>query len=531
MKRWKQAAALTLALVLTAALAGCGKQANKATIRTVLPTAATLDPAMVTDEAGMMIVSHLYENLMKLSGGDQIKAVGGMARSYSVQDNADGSQICTFLLRDNADWSDGSPVTAGDFVYAWRRLVDPATASPHAALLRMVSGYEDARESGDMTKLKVTAKDDATLVVELSYPCAFFLSSVCTHPATMPVKQSAAESGNWPNALSALVTNGPYQAAAWQGKLLTVVKNTEYYDARRLLPDVLTFSFEDDAATRRELWESGEADLALAIDEGEGLQVKESPEVTVLALNQLSASMQISSFRKALAAVIDRSALVEGDMLRVSAVGLVPVGIRNSRGGDYRESCTALTADDPTQFEERQEAALQELHSLAYVPEDLPVFTLAYENTPALAEAARAIRNAWSGKLELELVLTPVAPEELDSTLQTGEYTAALYTVRGDCSDPSEFLDLWQAGQAANYANYYSNAYNILIRSARNSSSAEARDAFLEAAEQLLVEENGYVIPLWESRSGYLASPALQGISYDSFGGLRLLTASVTAEK
>ena len=155
MNIWKRGVCLLLTLVMAAALAGCGTRREPQTLRVCLPELpGTLDPAMVTTDSERIVVSHLYENLMKLSsdgqGGSRVEA--GAARKYTCTDNNDGTQTYTFTLRD-MKWSDGQKVTAADFVYAWQRLADPATASPNAALLEMVAGYRQVRSSGDVSKL------------------------------------------------------------------------------------------------------------------------------------------------------------------------------------------------------------------------------------------------------------------------------------------------------------------------------------------------------------------------------------------
>ena len=168
MKRRIRWTALVLAVCLLA-LTGCAQQRDTMTLRVCLDSApATLDPAMAATDAERTVVSHLFENLMKLSRGENgsIQAAPAVAKSYAVEDNLDGTETYTFTLRQNARWSDGKAVTAHDFVYAWQRLADPATGSPHAALLDMVAGYSQAREKQDGSLLQVSAPDDFTFVVQ-----------------------------------------------------------------------------------------------------------------------------------------------------------------------------------------------------------------------------------------------------------------------------------------------------------------------------------------------------------------------------
>ena len=269
MNIWKRGVCLLLTLVMAAALAGCGTRREPQTLRVCLPELpGTLDPAMVTTDSERIVVSHLYENLMKLSsdgqGGSRVEA--GAARKYTCTDNNDGTQTYTFTLRD-MKWSDGQKVTAADFVYAWQRLADPATASPNAALLEMVAGYRQVRSSGDVSKLQVSAPEENTFVVTLSNRCAYFLSAVCTAAATMPVRSEQPK--NWQADPTALCTNGAYRISEWKNGLLTATVPENYYDQRRLQMSTLVFRFETDAAMRTELLKKNEVDFVLGLSQEE----------------------------------------------------------------------------------------------------------------------------------------------------------------------------------------------------------------------------------------------------------------------
>ena len=216
MRNLKRYAALLLALALSLGLlAGCrlGKEVSFRVGMGSVP--ATLDPALISTDEEKIVVSHLFENLMKLqsdgSGGSP--AVSGVARSYQCDTTAEGQETYTFKLRSGAVWSDGTRVKAGDFVYAWKRLVDPATGSENAGLLDMVAGYSAAR-AGNVEALQVSAPDDDTFVVVLSGRCPYFVDSVCTAAATMPVRSSAVEQENWSLSLRTLLTNGAYTAVS-----------------------------------------------------------------------------------------------------------------------------------------------------------------------------------------------------------------------------------------------------------------------------------------------------------------------------
>ena len=151
------------------------------------PDPETIDPALNSAVDGGNMILHAYETLMIVDSNNKIAP--GQAESYDVSD--DGLTY-TFHLRDGLKWSDGTPLTAEDFVYSWKRLADPKTAAPYAAdMLGYVKGYEEAA-AGNIDALGLSAPDDKTFVVELSVPCVYF-SKLITHGSMVPVQKATVE--------------------------------------------------------------------------------------------------------------------------------------------------------------------------------------------------------------------------------------------------------------------------------------------------------------------------------------------------
>lgn len=489
MKHWIRCGVLLLTLSLL--LSGCSREQEGMTLRVCLPEApAVLDPALVQTDSERTVVAQLYENLMQLSTDEEGKltAVPGVAKSYQVEDGLDGTQTYTFTLRDNAYWSDGQPVTAQDFVYAWQRLADPATGSASAALLDMVSGYSSARSKQNGSLLQVSAPDEHTFVVKLRYRCAYFLRDVCTDPATMPVRSDVAEGENWSLSSDTLLTNGAYRVTGWEEGLLTAQAAENYYDARRLGPDRLEFSFTADAAQRAELLESGKVDFATELPEGE--RTDPSPVSTVLLMNQRSQSLESEALRQALSLVIDRNALVE-TLSCDPAEGLVPPGLCNTMGGDFRAASGSLIDHESDNYAARCQQAVSLLEG-GNVDGGSVQLTLLHEGTEEATNTARAIRQMWQEQLGVSAVLRAVTAQELESSVDSGEFMIALVTLESDRRDASGMLELWRGGNSY----FYASAYDMLLRAADASGYVEVRDAYLEDAERMLVED-GWVTPLY----------------------------------
>ena len=480
MNIWKRGVCLLLTLVMAAALAGCGTRREPQTLRVCLPELpVTLDPAMVTTDSERIVVSHLYENLMKLSsdgpGGSRVEA--GAARKYVCTDNSDGTQTYTFTLRD-MKWSDGQKVTAADFVYAWQRLADPATASPNAAL-------------------QVSAPEENTFVVTLSNRCAYFLSAVCTAAATMPVRSEQPK--DWQADPTALCTNGAYRISEWRNGLLTATVPESYYDQRRLQMSTLVFRFETDAAMRTELLKKNEVDFVLGLsqeelaDEPETWTPDSYPQVMTLLVNQMAQSLASQELRQAMSLVIDRNALaaLTESRLVTPATGLIPGGIRNTMGGDFRTESGDLMNNDPEALTAAREKAaelmqqdgLTDPSSLA----GLGQVTLLYEENDINAKLAQLLRDTWRDQLGLVVTLKGVTGEEVQRDVASGEFTIAMVTLKSDRNDAMGLLRQWASGSKEGEF-FYSHAYDMLMGVAADCGEVEVRDAYLEDAARLLLE-------------------------------------------
>ncbi|MBS1336112.1 MAG: peptide ABC transporter substrate-binding protein [Oscillospiraceae bacterium] len=527
MKLKRPVAALLAAVLLLGLLSGCHRE-NGVSFRVAMGSVpATLDPALAATDEEKTVVSHLFENLMKLQsdGSGGTTAVNGVARSYQCDTTAEGQETYTFKLRSSAAWSDGTKVTAQDFVYAWKRLVDPLTGSKNARILDMVAGYSAARTGEDA--LQVSAPDDETFVVALSGRCPYFIDSVCTAAATMPVQSAAAAQENWSMSPDTLVTNGPYTVASWENDTMLLQQTDGYHDARRLGPESISFRFTADAKTANSLFEKGDADFVLGLtDEAVAKKIDSwmpdyYPETSVVLLNQLSDLTSNENVRRAMGLVIDRNAIAEllGSRTHLAAEGLVTWGIRSTTGGQFRDFGSAVD-NDSENYEKNCQTAQELMKEAGYTATKLKSLTpviMLYESDGTADSLALLLQKTWKEKLGLSVTLKGVSSEEITQALERGEYTLAALRVTSDRNDATGFLNRWRMGEEDNYANFTSSAYDMLLRVAAVSASQEARDAYLEDAERLLIEK-GNVIPMYCSTRSWSLSESFTGVFGDGLG-------------
>lgn len=539
MKRLQRMLALLLCALLLLTLAvGCGKEEEQkedfVLTAAVCGAVETLDPAFATDAGTESMLSTLFEGLMRLRDDGTGKAVptAGIAKEYIEEQNYDDTVTYTFTLRSAARWSDGKRVKAEDFVYAWQRLVDPATDSPNASLLSMVAGYDEVRESGDVSLLGVKAKGEGTFIVTLSAPCAYFISSVCTAPATAPLRRDKVEGNeNWAKNAD-VVTNGAYSVETWvKSTQLQARRSGEYYEGKLVMPDVIRFRFETDAQANYESLLAGELDYVSALPQSalgelasdEDTQLPPRAETVCVLYNHLTDTFSQTALRQAFDLAIDRSTLsaVLGTTA-AAATGCVPFGVSNTPDdeSDFRTAGGALCAAESEGYADRcAEAARLMTQAGHYQGAGLPTLRLLYEES--LRTAALNLAQMWRSGTGVSVELVSVSAEELVQALALGDFDLALTTLTARWDDALSFLLPFRGGEESNVCGYSNDTYDLLIGVAESTGNLHARAAFLHDAEVMLIEDYA-VSPLYFCSAAPLLREGLRGAAHDSFGHVSL---------
>lgn len=547
MRCWKRWSAALLALTLCMGLlSGCSQEEARPGLSVCVGAdVETLDPIYATAEGDQTILVHLYENLMRVtldtSGGTTV--TGGMAKSYTQERNADGTVTWTFRLR-SAKWSDGQAVTANDFVYAWRRLADPASGSPYASILSVVAGYEQVVETGDTSLLQVSAKNDSTLEVVLNGNYDWFLTEVCTSPATLPLRQdvvttlrdaavernraAAEETGQegterWWSDPAALVTNGAYVPGAYtQGESFTLTENTRYYGSITG-PGELNFYFADTAEEASELYRNETVDLVWPLTDEE---IERQAEVTPLTelgtytvlFNCNQAVFADQQVRQAMVMAIDRNGAAEAAGITARpAEGLVPPGVPGEDGEDFRTDAVLLD-NDPEAYAERCAQARQVLEQAGYDSGSyLGQLEYLYVDTPENAAVAQELARQWSEALRVNVTPVAVSGTELRAALRSGDYTLAGLNLKAVGNDAECFLKQWTSDQGSNVVGYANSAYDTLLSIIAKADDGTARMGCLHDAEVLLLDDAA-LAPLYTRHTGWALRDTLTGACRDERG-------------
>lgn len=533
-------AVLLLGALCAGALSSCARDGAGMALNVCVGAAPeSLDPIYAEDIPGQTVLAHLYENLMRVTADSAGKTnvIPGIAKSVDQEEEArDGGVTVTYTFRlRSARWSDGQNVTAGDFVYAWRRLADPARGSRYADLLSVVAGYQEARAAGDMSLLQVTAKNDSTLVVVLNGHYDWFLKEVCTSPATMPLREDVvqrlkAASGNkswWEGDPTQLVTNGPYTVSSFEeGRLLQLELNDHYYSSP-VGPQSIGFHFAGSAEEAWSLFESKTVDAAWPLPDQRLTELAADPEWTPLPeLSTYAALFNCASdlfsdpaLREALSLAIDRQALAQAAGAAVlPAEGVVPPGVPENEEGDFRTLSAALLDNDPETLEERRSQAKALLEEAGYNSgADLGELEFLYLKNGVNDAVAQLLCQQWQEVLAVQAVPKGLTERGLMSALRNGEYTLAGLSLTASANDAECFLMSWTSGNRENLAYYESSAYDTLMKIIASAADGTARMGCLHDAEALLLM-NYACAPLYTRGTDWELRETLTGAFRDPRG-------------
>ncbi|CAJ1226068.1 peptide ABC transporter substrate-binding protein [Lactiplantibacillus xiangfangensis] len=526
-------------LLLVTVLAACGKQSGQSTgsgkyaSNQVLNLSypSSLDSIDISNMSGYGSTGNIFESLYRLGKNGSITP--GLAKATKV--SKDGKTY-TFTIRD-AKWSDGSKITAQDFVYSWKRTVTPATKSQYAYLFSGVQNA-DAIVAGKKSPstLGVKAEGQHTFIVTLEKPISYF-KKLMTYPLFGPISEKAVKKWGSKYATKAqyMLYSGPFKLTGWTGtnNKWQFVKNDQYWDKKAVHLQKINYTVNESTTTTLNLFQEKKLDLTQLASE-QVKNMKSNSDYTtypysitaflVYNFNDSNATVKKAlnneKIRQAISLSINRNTLVKnviGDASTTSKT-FVPKDLANDpkSGKDFSDESVVKdsTSYDTALAKQLWQQGLKEtglkkltLHMLT--SNDEP-------NKPISQYLKSALEKNLSG---LTVDLSNIPAKVAQSRAQSGNFDIYLSGWGADFNDPISHLQIMTSNSGYNYGKYNSSTYNALVKKAQNqdANNTNARWQDMLQAERTIMQDQG-ITPLYQTVYSYLQNPKVKGIIHNTAG-------------
>ncbi|MFM5138572.1 peptide ABC transporter substrate-binding protein [Aeromonas rivipollensis] len=480
----------------------------------------SLDPAQIRSGfPGEVVLVDLFEGLVSEDGQGRIVP----AQALRWETSEDGL-VWRFFLRPQLKWSNGEPLTARDFVYAWRRLLSPEQASPSAGLL-LATGINNAQSiyagALDLDALGVEAESDQILKVILERPVPYFLQLISQRPFVPVNERAITQFGKQWTQPGKMVSNGPYRLVNWvPNERIEAERNVQYWDDAHTRIQRVTYLPLASQHAERLRYEAGEIQLTNRVAlEYYQKTMAETPEriwglpllgTYLYTFNLRRPELQDVRVRQALSMAVDRRLLTE----KVSGQGERPAWSLLPGMPDYQELGSALALEDmPTRLA-RAAALLTEAGYNSAHPLKL---TLTYNTSENHKKLALAVAAMWK-PLGVEITLNNMEWNAYQVAKDSGDFMLARSFLFGDYVEPSSMLGSFRCQDPQNESGYCNPAFDGLLQQAADTLDGSARTGLYRKAEQLLMEEMP-VIPVYHYNQMRLVDPALRGLPSSNLKG------------
>lgn len=495
----------------------------------------TLNSMLSGDSVTMTVLQMGMTGLMKLDGDG--KPMQGIAEKVDISDD---KKTYTFSLRKDATWSNGDPVTAKDFIFAWTETLKPETAALGAYLLCENIVNAQAIYDGTMTSdmLGVKSIDDYTLTVELIDPIPYALE-LFAQTTFFPVNQKAYEdvgADNYGTDADKIVTNGAYNISEWvHDSYVLMEKNNTYFNADNIHVPKVKYVMLADENARINAFKSGQLDMfdifgpQIALLNKEGNDIVNSyydNTVYTLQFNKGRSVTANAKITQALAMAIDTKSLCD-DVFQdgsVPAEGMVPPTISGTDNKSFAESRGDLIGYDKEQAKKLLEEGLKELK----MDKDSLNLTYTANNSSIGKLQAEYFQQQWEQNLGIKIKLELMDWSPLLETLSNGDFDFTINGWNGGADDPLGYLAVYASSNENNYGKYESGPYDELMLLAKQEKDQNKRQEYLIKAEKMLIDD-GVSLPLYNTRIVYASSAKVKDVAcvgyqkYDFTDGAKIV--------
>ncbi|OYD07204.1 peptide ABC transporter substrate-binding protein [Paludifilum halophilum] len=463
----------------------------------------TMDSAKATDVMSFDILNNVKEGLYRLDKDN--KPEPAIASGVDISED---KKTYIFNLRE-AKWSDEEPVRAQDFEYAWKRALNPKTASEYANILFPVKNAE-AYNSGDVSadKVGVEAVDEKTLKVELEEPTSYFLS-LTSFVTYMPQRKDIVEKHGkkYAQEVDKMVYNGPFDLSKWQHEQeLNLKKSETYWDRNAVKLTDVTMNIVKDSSTGVNLYTSDQTDIT-ELDSALADAFKKSAEYTpvtqsrnyFLQFNTKNEFLSNEKVRKAISYAIDRETLIKEVLKNGSkpAYALVPPTIYSSDNKIFRKEGTKGHQYNPSEAKRLLKEGMDELEFT-----EKPTLTLlSYDDHRK--QAAVYIQEQLKINLGMDVKIDPQPMKQKIDREDNGDFVVTLAGWKADYNDPMSFLEIFSSDHPINVGFWENKKYDQLIEKSRGNSDYDKRSADMVGAEKIVLEEAA-LAPIYYAGKAYL---------------------------
>ncbi len=522
---------LIMLVALSVVLAGCGNAegvySDKGQVfRKVIPQdISSLDTALATDTVSFDIYNQVYEGLYTLDKND--KAKPGVAKAMPKESN--GGKTLTIDLRKDAKWSNGDPVTAHDFEYAWKRVVNPDTASEYAYIMYDLKNAEEINMGKkDVDELGVKAVDDHTLKVELTKSIPY-MNEMLAFATFMPQNEKAVKKAGQQYGTTAdkTVYNGPFKVKDWKVEdKIQLVKNDDYWDKKAVNLDRINYKVLKDQQAGASLYDTGSVDDTLItadqVDkyaDNPGLKKRLLASTFYIKLNRDNVpEFKNKDLRLAISQAIDKEGYVNSVKNNGSEAtdGFTSKLTANSPDGkDFTESIDSPLTYNPKAAKQHLEKAKKDLGVKEIT------FTMNTEDTPDAKISAEYIKSQVESNLPGVTMNIKQLPFKQRVNQEHSEtFEASLSGWGPDYPDPLTFLNIMTTGNPSNNTGWGNKEFDKLVKDANGKllKKPEERNAAMKEAEELLLAE-APVAPVYQKGEAHLTNPQVKGLVYHQIGG------------
>ncbi|NLJ18757.1 peptide ABC transporter substrate-binding protein [Globicatella sulfidifaciens] len=497
---------------------------------------STLDSALSNDTPSSDMDGQIFEGLYRVTTGTEVEL--GQAEKVEISDDG---LVYTFTLREGLVWSNGTPITAEDFLYTYQRLVSPDSQNTSSSVEIFKNAAKIRKGEMDVSELGVKALDEKTLEITLEYPNPY-LPKILTGTRFLPVsKEFVEEKGDaYGTSADNIVTNGPFTISDWTGTELewTLKRNENYWDADNVYLDEVLVSVVKETGTGADLYDAGEIDYAILSDsfvgqyEGsEGFNTLPRATLGYIMFNDTKEPTNNVALRRAVSQAFDKELYADSVIQDGSTPldGFVSAGVVfNEDDVDYREAAGSVLPYNVEQAQKDWEQAKAELGveelslELLVSDVDLSGRTAEYlqdqiqQNLPGLTITIRSV--PLQNRLEIQ--------RNLDYDFYYGTWAPGY-------PDALNFVEQLVTGGGINFAKYSNEEVDKLVNQVRTefANDPKARTEALMKAEKIFVEEDAIASALYQVSTSYLLSPDVKNFEILPFGRtINLRTTYRTAE-